>query len=145
LTDTGVGKPVMSATFVTDLCTPLALSAIFIKPNVWFPVFLVFSVALILVLPDRSLVLRALRRSSHRARDQARLRLPAGVDGARGRVERPRRSAGFRARARHEPALHRAPRAGGSTAGSPTPRARSSSRRRAARSRRARRGRSPAA
>jgi Kef-type K+ transport system membrane component KefB len=41
----------MSATFVTDLCTALALSAIFIKPNVWFPVFLVVSVALIVALP----------------------------------------------------------------------------------------------
>jgi Kef-type K+ transport system membrane component KefB len=51
LTDTGVGKLLMSATFVTDLCTALALSAIFIKPNVWFPVFLVVSVALILALP----------------------------------------------------------------------------------------------
>ena len=51
LTDTGVGKLLMSATFVTDLCTALALSAIFIKPNVWFPVFLAVSVFLILVLP----------------------------------------------------------------------------------------------
>jgi Kef-type K+ transport system membrane component KefB len=51
LTDTGVGKLLMSATFVTDLCTALALSAIFIKPNVWFPVFLAVSVALIVVLP----------------------------------------------------------------------------------------------
>ena len=51
LTDTGVGKLLMSATFVTDLCTALALSAIFIKPNVWFPVFLVVSVGLIVVLP----------------------------------------------------------------------------------------------
>jgi Kef-type K+ transport system membrane component KefB len=51
LTDTGVGKLLMSATFVTDLCTALALSAIFIKPNVWFPVFLVVSVALIVALP----------------------------------------------------------------------------------------------
>jgi len=31
LTDTNVGKLLMSATFVTDLCTALALSAIFIK------------------------------------------------------------------------------------------------------------------
>ncbi len=31
--------------------TALALSAIFIKPNVWFPVFLAVSVALIVVLP----------------------------------------------------------------------------------------------
>src|SRR5947208_12194230 len=51
LTDTGAGKLLMSATFVTDLCTALALSAIFIKPNVWFPGFLAVSLALILVLP----------------------------------------------------------------------------------------------
>jgi Kef-type K+ transport system membrane component KefB len=51
LTDTGIGKLLMSATFVTDLCTALALSAIFIKPNVWFPAFLVVSLALILILP----------------------------------------------------------------------------------------------
>lgn len=51
LTDTGIGKLLMSATFVTDLCTALALSAIFIKPNVWFPVFLLMSLALILALP----------------------------------------------------------------------------------------------
>lgn len=51
LTDTGVGKLLMSATFVTDLCTALALSAIFITPNVWFPLFLGVSIALILALP----------------------------------------------------------------------------------------------
>jgi Kef-type K+ transport system membrane component KefB len=51
LTHTAAGKLLMSATFVTDLCTALALSAIFIKPNVWFPAFLVVSLALILVLP----------------------------------------------------------------------------------------------
>jgi Kef-type K+ transport system membrane component KefB len=51
LTGTGVGKLLMSATFVTDLCTALALSAIFIKPNVWFPAFLAASVLLIVVLP----------------------------------------------------------------------------------------------
>jgi len=51
LTDVGIGKLLMSATFVTDLCTALALSAIFIKPNIWFPVFLIVSLALILVLP----------------------------------------------------------------------------------------------
>ncbi len=51
LTDTGVGKLLMSATFVTDLCTALALSAIFIKPNLWFPAFLAVSVGLIIVLP----------------------------------------------------------------------------------------------
>jgi Kef-type K+ transport system membrane component KefB len=51
LTDTSVGKLLMSATFVTDLCTALALSGIFIKPNLWFPVFLVVSVTLIVALP----------------------------------------------------------------------------------------------
>jgi Kef-type K+ transport system membrane component KefB len=51
LTDTSIGKLLMSATFVTDLCTALALSAIFVKPNLWFPVFLVVSLALVLVLP----------------------------------------------------------------------------------------------
>ena len=50
-TTTNAGKLIMSATFVTDLCTALALSAIFIKPNVWFPVFLVVSVVLIVALP----------------------------------------------------------------------------------------------
>ncbi len=51
LTDTSIGKLLMSATFVTDLCTALTLSAIFIKPNLWFPVFLIVSLALILALP----------------------------------------------------------------------------------------------
>ena len=51
LTDTGIGKLLMSSTFVTDLCTALALSVIFIKPNIWFPLFLVASIALILLLP----------------------------------------------------------------------------------------------
>ena len=51
LTTSNVGKLVMSATFVTDMCTAVALSAIFIKPNVWFPIFLVVSLALIVALP----------------------------------------------------------------------------------------------
>jgi Kef-type K+ transport system membrane component KefB len=51
LTDVGIGKLLMSATFVTDLCTALALSAIFVKPNLWFPVFLILSLLLILTLP----------------------------------------------------------------------------------------------
>jgi Kef-type K+ transport system membrane component KefB len=51
LSDTRIGKLLMSATFVTDLCTALALSAIFLKPNLWFPAFLVASLALILLLP----------------------------------------------------------------------------------------------
>ncbi len=51
LTASNAGKLLMSATFVTDLCTAIALSAISIKPNIWFPVFIVVSVALILALP----------------------------------------------------------------------------------------------
>ena len=51
LTHTSIGKLLMSATFVTDLCTALALSAIFIKPNNWFPVFLAGSLLLIVGLP----------------------------------------------------------------------------------------------
>jgi Kef-type K+ transport system membrane component KefB len=46
-----VGKLIMSACFVTDMCTVIALSVIFIKPTVWFPVFLVVSVAVVLLLP----------------------------------------------------------------------------------------------
>jgi Kef-type K+ transport system membrane component KefB len=49
-----VGKLIMSACFVTDMCTVLALSLIFIKPTVWFPVFLVVSVAVIVLLPKLS-------------------------------------------------------------------------------------------
>jgi Kef-type K+ transport system membrane component KefB len=51
LTDTSIGKLLMSATFVTDLCTAVALSAIFVTPNLWFPVFLLVSLALIVALP----------------------------------------------------------------------------------------------
>jgi len=46
-----VGKLIMSACFVTDMCTVIALSAIFIKPTIWFPVFLVVSVVAIVALP----------------------------------------------------------------------------------------------
>jgi Kef-type K+ transport system membrane component KefB len=52
LNRTQVGKMLMSATFVTDLGTALALSAIFIRPNLWFPVFLVVSVGVVLALPN---------------------------------------------------------------------------------------------
>jgi len=34
------------------MCTVIALSAIFIKPTVWFPVFLVVSVAAVVLLPE---------------------------------------------------------------------------------------------
>jgi len=46
-----VGKLIMSACFVTDMCTVLALSLMFIKPTVWFPVFVAVSLALIVLLP----------------------------------------------------------------------------------------------
>jgi Kef-type K+ transport system membrane component KefB len=51
LSATRIGKLIMSACFVTDMATAVALSAIFIKPNAWFPLFLVVSVGLIVVLP----------------------------------------------------------------------------------------------
>jgi Kef-type K+ transport system membrane component KefB len=46
-----VGKLIMSACFVTDMCTVIALSLIFIKPTIWFPVFLIVSVTVIGLLP----------------------------------------------------------------------------------------------
>jgi Kef-type K+ transport system membrane component KefB len=51
LNATRIGKLIMSACFVTDMGTALALSAIFIKPNAWFPLFLAASVGLIVALP----------------------------------------------------------------------------------------------
>jgi Kef-type K+ transport system membrane component KefB len=51
LNATRIGKLIMSACFVTDMCTAIALSAIFIKPNVWFPLYIVGSIALIVLLP----------------------------------------------------------------------------------------------
>jgi Kef-type K+ transport system membrane component KefB len=52
LNETRIGRLLMSATFVTDLGTAVALSAIFIHPNPWFPAFLVVSVALVIILPN---------------------------------------------------------------------------------------------
>jgi Kef-type K+ transport system membrane component KefB len=51
LNGTRIGKLIMAACFVTDLCTAVALSAIFITPNAWFPLFLVGSIAAIVLLP----------------------------------------------------------------------------------------------
>ncbi len=51
LNSTKIGKLIMSACFVTDMATAIALTAIFIKPNAWFPAFLVVSVGLIVALP----------------------------------------------------------------------------------------------
>jgi Kef-type K+ transport system membrane component KefB len=46
-----VGKLIVSACFVTDMCSVIALSTISITPTLWLHVFLVVSVALIVVLP----------------------------------------------------------------------------------------------
>jgi Kef-type K+ transport system membrane component KefB len=51
LNATSVGKLLMGACFVTDLATAVALSAIFIQPNIWFPLFIVVSVILMIALP----------------------------------------------------------------------------------------------
>jgi Kef-type K+ transport system membrane component KefB len=51
LNQTRIGKLIMSACFVTDMGTAIALSAIFITPNAWFPLFIAVSVALIVALP----------------------------------------------------------------------------------------------
>jgi Kef-type K+ transport system membrane component KefB len=51
LNTTRIGKLIMSACFVTDMGTAIALSAIFIRPNTWFPLFLAVSVALVVALP----------------------------------------------------------------------------------------------
>jgi Kef-type K+ transport system membrane component KefB len=51
LNRTRIGKLIMSACFVTDMGTAIALSAIFIRPNAWFAVFLGVSIALLVLLP----------------------------------------------------------------------------------------------
>jgi Kef-type K+ transport system membrane component KefB len=54
LNATRIGKLIMSACFVTDLATAVALSVLFISPNAWFAVFVVVSVAVIVALPKLS-------------------------------------------------------------------------------------------
>jgi Kef-type K+ transport system membrane component KefB len=51
LNQTLVGKRLMSATFITDLATVLALTVLFITPTIWIVPFVVVSVALIVGLP----------------------------------------------------------------------------------------------
>jgi len=46
-----VGKRIMSATFVTDMGTVVALSTLFIKPTLWIVPFVAVSVFLIVALP----------------------------------------------------------------------------------------------
>jgi len=50
LTRTDIGKLIMAATFVTDLCTVLALSALFITPNPFLVLFVVVSIACIVAM-----------------------------------------------------------------------------------------------
>jgi Kef-type K+ transport system membrane component KefB len=51
LNATHIGKLIMSATFVSDLGTVLALSVLFISPNWWLIPFVLVSVVLIVVMP----------------------------------------------------------------------------------------------
>lgn len=51
LNQTEIGKTIMAATFVTDLGTAAALSALFLTPNLWMVPFVLVSVALIVVMP----------------------------------------------------------------------------------------------
>jgi Kef-type K+ transport system membrane component KefB len=51
LTAHPTGKLIMAATFVTDFGTAAALSLLFIRPTRWLLVFLVVSVAIIVVMP----------------------------------------------------------------------------------------------
>jgi Kef-type K+ transport system membrane component KefB len=51
LNEQRIGKLLMSACFVTDMGTAIALSAIFITPSIWFPLFLAGSLVLIVGLP----------------------------------------------------------------------------------------------
>lgn len=50
LTKTDIGKIIMAATFVTDLCTVLALSFLFISPNPFLILFVVVSIASIIAM-----------------------------------------------------------------------------------------------
>ena len=83
LNQTLVGKRLMSATFVTDLLTVAALSVLFITPTVWIVPFVAVSLPLISACRARPAVLRSLRRSRDRARDQAHLRVALCPDVAR--------------------------------------------------------------
>jgi Kef-type K+ transport system membrane component KefB len=54
LTSQLVGKRIMSATFVTDICTVAGLTILFVKPTVWVVPFAAASVAAIVALPKLS-------------------------------------------------------------------------------------------
>jgi Kef-type K+ transport system membrane component KefB len=51
LNTTRIGQLIMSATFITDLGTVLALSLLFVRPTWWLVPFVVVSVALIVAMP----------------------------------------------------------------------------------------------
>jgi Kef-type K+ transport system membrane component KefB len=51
LSSTRIGQLIMSATFVTDLGTVVALSLLFVRPTWWLVPFVAVSIALILVMP----------------------------------------------------------------------------------------------
>ena len=51
LNKTIIGKRIMAATFVTDFGTVVALTILFIKPNLWIVPFVLASIVLIAVLP----------------------------------------------------------------------------------------------
>ncbi|MQA78745.1 MAG: cation:proton antiporter [Streptosporangiales bacterium] len=51
LNATGIGKLIMSATFVTDMGTVIALSVLFVSPTWWLVPFAAVSVALVVVMP----------------------------------------------------------------------------------------------
>jgi Kef-type K+ transport system membrane component KefB len=50
LARTKLGQLVISATFITDLCTVIALSALFVKPTWWLVPFIVVSAVLIVMM-----------------------------------------------------------------------------------------------
>jgi len=54
LTETHIGKIIMAATFITDFCTALALSLLFITPGVSLFLFIGISIALLVGVPHLS-------------------------------------------------------------------------------------------
>lgn len=52
LTETGLGKLLMAATFVTDFGTAAALSLLFITPSPWILAFIAVSVGAIVIMPS---------------------------------------------------------------------------------------------
>jgi len=54
LNRTQIGKLIMAATFITDLATVLALSILFVQVNAFTTVFMLVSIALIIILPKIS-------------------------------------------------------------------------------------------